>query len=150
MTVEINPLEAVIKLALADSALATATGSRIDSRNRYGQDTGDWALDAASLVVFPAAGQPYLDEAGVQNLQLEARCYADTYFEAGQVLAKLVDFTRHNERRTVTTSTGKALVYYVTMNQQPRQIIDEEARPNGGMPAYQVFLMARVAEQIVV
>lgn len=149
MTVEIDPVEAVIKLARADSALSTATGGRIDNRHRYGQDAGDWALGASSLVIFPSTGTPRLD-LNLQGIQLEARCYGDTYFAAGAVYQKLVDFTRHNERRTVTTSAGKALVYYVVVRTQPRQVMDEEARPSGGMPLYQVFLEALVAEQVVV
>ena len=149
MTAEIDALEAVIKLAKADSALNTITGGRIDNRHHYGQDSGDWAQNAQSLVVFPSGGLPqlYLE---AQRTQFEARCYGDTYFEAGQVLNKLVDFTRHNARRTVTITAGKALVYFVIVRGQPRQFMDEDVRPLGGMPAYQVILEAQVAEQIVV
>jgi hypothetical protein len=145
---EIDPLEAVIKLAIADTALNTATGGRIDNRHHYGQDAGDWALTASSLIIFPAAGLPQLD-LPVQAGQYLANCYGDTYFEAGKVFKKLQDFCRHNERRTVTTLAGKALVYFVILRGQPRQFLDEEARPNGGMPAYQVILEAQVAEEIV-
>lgn len=148
MTVEIDPLEAVIKLASADSALNTATGGRIDDRHHYGQDSGDWALDAASLVFMPSSGLPMLYTAR-QRLQLEARCYGDTFYAAGGVFRKLVDFTRHNERRTVAVTGGTALVYFVIMRGQPRQFVDEEARPNGGMPYYETLLEALVAESLV-
>jgi hypothetical protein len=148
MTVEIDPLEAVIKLAIADSALDTITGGRIDNRHHYGQDSGDWAQNAKSLIIQPAGGLPQLD-LPIQRLQLEARCYGDTYYEAGKVYKKLADFTRQNQRRTVTTADGKALVYFVIIRGQPRQFLDEEARPNGGMPAYQVILEAQIAEEIV-
>lgn len=149
MTAEIDPLEAVIKLAKADTALNTVTGGRIDNRHHYGQDAGDWAQNAQSLVMFPAGGLPDLYQAA-QRIQLEARCYGDTFFEAGAVLAKLVDFTRIDYRRTVTTSAGKALVYFVILRGQPRQFLDEEIRPVGGMPAYQVILEALAAEQVVI
>lgn len=148
MTIEIDPLEAVIKLAQADSGLATATGGRIDDRHHYGQDTGDWSQTAASLILFPVGGAPR-HTVQAQRFQLEAWCYGDTYHDAGAVYRALIGFTNPDHRRTVTTSAGKALVYYVVPTGQPRQVLDPEPRP-AGMPAYQVILEALVAEQIVV
>lgn len=146
--IEIDPLEALLNLAKADSGLNDATTGQIDNRHRYGQDTGDWELNSPSLIFTPTGGpsQLYVE---VQKVQLEARCYGDTPYDAGLIARKLVDFARVNQRRTVQVTEGKALVYYAVIRGQTRLDFDEEIRPNGGMPFYSVQLEAEVSELTV-
>jgi len=105
MSAVVDPLEAVIALARADSALSTAVGARIDNRHHYGQSGSDWTLDAKSLVLNALSGVPQL-YVNVQKPQIEARIYGDTFYDAGRVYNKLVDFMRVNERRTVAVTGG--------------------------------------------
>lgn len=145
----IEPLEAVLNLCKAHTALNNVTGGRIDDRHHYGQDTGDWALDAQSLTLMPTGGLAYID-GHVHVFQIDARCHGDTYFEAGEVYRQLRDLTKR-VRRSVATNSGAdlALVYYLVIRGNLRRILDEEIRPNGGMPGYQVILEASVAEEAV-
>lgn len=143
----VDPYEAVIALAMADSALYSRVAGRIAQQHRYGQGSTDWPLDAGALVMLPAAGAPHLS-AAVQRFQLEARCYADTPYKAGQIWRDLVAFSRVNDRRVATVSEGSALVYYVVIRAEPRLIIDDEIRPRG-MPAYLALLEAAVSENLI-
>lgn len=144
MTVEVDPVEAVIALMKADTALNTITGGRIDQRHHYGQGSGQWSQTAQALTVQPIGGLSNLDDYW-QEIQLQARCYGDSPYQAGQVYKKLVDFTRR-ERRTVTVTEGLALINYVVPLAEARFILDEDARPEGGMPVYLVNLQAQVSE----
>lgn len=145
----IEPLEAVLNLAKAHTGLNTITGGRIDDRHHYGQDSGDWALNTQSLTLTPIGGVAYID-GHVHRFQLEARCYGDTYYEAGEVYRQLRDLSKR-VRRSVATNDGAdlALVYYLVFRGNWRRILDQEIRPNGGMPGYQVILEAAVAEEAV-
>lgn len=147
MTIEVDPLEAIINLMKADTALNTVTGGRIDVRHHYGQREGDWEQTLQSLTLLPIGGTPNVDDFWSQ-LQLGARCYGDTPFQAWAVCKKLWDFTRR-ERRTVTVTQGKALINYVVPIAEARFILDEDARPEGGMPAYLVNLEIQVSELTV-
>lgn len=131
----------------AHTALNTITGGRISDRHRYGQQTGAWSQTAQSLTVIPIGGPSMLDDYW-QQIQLQARCYGDTPYQAGQVYKKLVDFMRQ-ERRTVTVTEGKALINYVIPLSEARLILDEDARPEGGMPAYLVNIQSQVSELVV-
>jgi hypothetical protein len=144
----VDAIEAVLKLAQAYSGLATITGGRIAQRHRYGQDSGDWPLNGSSLILSPAGGDGLLYVTAQKQL-IEARCYGDTPYACGQVWRELVAFSRVDGRRTVVVTEGVALVYYVIVRAQPRLLMDEEIRPNGGMPAYAAVLEADVAETIV-
>ena len=144
---EVDPIEALVALAKADTALNTITGGRVDDRHRYGQRNGDWSQTDKALT-FQAIGGPSLLDDFWQRIQVQARCYGDTPYQAGQVYKKLVDFTRRN-RRTVTVTEGKALINYVIPLAEARFILDEDARPEGGMPAYLVNLEALVSELTV-
>lgn len=143
-SIAVDPVEAVIKLAQADSDLATATNSQIANRHRYGQDSGDWAYKSQSLIVQPASGQPNIYN-GVQRLLLQARCYGETPAKAAEVWKGLQGLTRVERRRTVAVTPGTALVYFVVAQSAPIQLFDEDL----SMPFYQVNLLASVAEDLV-
>ena len=143
----IDPLEVVLNLAKTTTALASATGGRIDDRHHYGQDTNDWAQNATGLTITPIGGIPIID-LPVSRFQMDARCYGDTFYEAGTVFRELVQMTPAH-RRLVTVTEGVALVYYVVVVGQLRRILDEEVRPNGGMPCYLVQLQAEIANDVV-
>lgn len=144
----IDPLEAVLNHAKADTALDTVTNSQIDDRHHYGQDGGDWALNSQSLTLTPVGGPAYID-GPVHRFQMDARCYGDTLYEAGAVYRALRDLTKQ-VRRVVTTGQGDALIYYFVFRGDMRRIIDEEIRPNGGLPGYQIIMEAMVAEEAVI
>lgn len=143
----VDPLEAVIKLAQADSGLNTITGGRIAQRHHYGQDAGEWALDAASLVFRPVGGPPQLSVCAWQ-IQAEAWCYADTPFLCGQVSRRLRAWCRAVNKAAIAVIEGDALVYWVVARSEPRLMMDGDVRPNG-MPAYVMLLEASVAEETV-
>lgn len=150
MAMEVDPYEAIIKLALADDGLTAVVGTRIDIWHHYGQDAGDWNLKLQSLIFVPAGG-PVVPDRETRRPNIEARCYGDTPYECGQVYRKLVDFTEgHNERRVVQVAEGNALVYYILPVQEPILQFDEDIRPNGGMPYFAVQLQAEVANRTVV
>lgn len=143
----VDPLEAIIGAMKAHAALNSITGGRIDDRHHYGQESGDWAQNARGLTVgfIGGAADLYLP---TQKTQLEARCYGDTYYEAGKVYRELVAFCR-NTRQRVTVTEGLALIYYCVIRGQPRRFMDDEIRPNGGMPCYLLQMEADVAEETV-
>lgn len=149
MTTEVDPYEAIIKLAQVDAGLVAETDGRIDVWHHYGQDPGDWPLDAKGLIFVPIGGEVVRDTDGLTARPLlEARCYGDTPFDCGLVWRRLNDFTSgHNERRTIAVNEGTALVYYIypASAGMPRLQFDEDVRPGGGMPFYQIQLEAAVS-----
>jgi hypothetical protein len=130
----------------AHNGLNTVTGGRIDNRHHFNQTSG-WAQTDRALTIQPIGGPSLLDDYW-QQVQLQARCYGDTPYQAGQVYKKLIDFTRQ-ERRTVTVTEGKALINYIVPLAEARLILDEDARPEGGMPAYLVNLDTQISELTV-
>lgn len=140
---EVDPYEALIKLAAADADIASVTGGRVAMRHRYGQQTGDWSQTAASLVLLPAGGLQRTD-VDIYEFQVEARCYGDTPYLAGTVLRALRDWTRNVAKSTVAVVEGTALVYYAIIASNARLIIDDDVRAGEGMPAYLVQLNAAV------
>ena len=151
MATEIDPYEALVLLARADSSIASAVGNRVDIWHRYGQDSGDWNLDSKSLIFIPSGGEADRDNEWSRPI-INARCYGDTPFECGQVWKALSDFVFNQPRRTVVTSDGKALINFVLPiigGGMPTLLFDEEIRPNGGMPFYQVELVAEISNLIV-
>jgi len=149
MTMQVDPFEALVTLAQQNSGLADETGGRIDVMHHYGQDAGDWPLDAKSLVLTPVSGVPPILDDTVQRVGLEARCYGDTPFDAGRVYMRLVDWLRTAERVTVDVTGGTALVYYVIQTSSQRLALDDEVRPGGGMPFYGIPLRAEISELFV-
>lgn len=142
----VDPYEAVIKLAQADIDLASLTGNRIAQQHKYGQNAGDWALNAASLVFRPVGGLPEV-YIGWQRVQIEAMAYADTPYQCGRVYRALINFTRQ-PRRVVTVTEGLALVYYVLPRANARLLMDDSIRP-AGMPAYLTLIEAAVNENTI-
>lgn len=147
-TVEVDPLEAVLNLCKAHTALNTITGGRIDNQHHYGQDSGEWAQNANSMILTPTGGPPEL-YTQTWKLQLEARCYGDTPYDAGQVAKALTALTRPSQRYRIAVTEGFALIYYFVPRGQLRLDFDEEVRPLGGMPFYSLQLEAEVAELTV-
>ena len=144
MTVEVDPYEALIKLALADGGISTAVSNRGDIWHHYGQDTGDWSLTDSSLIFVPAGGPMNRDD-NVQDVLVEARCYGDSPYYCNQVWKKLLDWSRNkNERRVQAVTEGNALIYFVLPLEHPRLFFDEDIRPNGGMPYFAIPLQAKI------
>lgn len=151
MSTEIDPYEALIVLARANSSITSIVGNRVDIWHRYGQDSGDWGLDSQSLIFVPSGGEAERD-LNISNPILNARCYGDTPFECGKVWKALNDFMFDQPRRTVVTSNGKALIYYVLPVAgagMPTLLFDEDIRANGGMPFYEVPVVASISNRIV-
>lgn len=147
-SIGVDPYEAVLELAQADTGLIAVVSTRIDMQHRYGQDTDDWDLDARSLTLTPVGGAPEWDDQ-VQRIQIEARCYGDTPADAGDVYRALVGFCRAKEGEKIAVTGGSALIYFVLPVSAPRLILENEIRPQGGMPYYLVLLQAEVAELLV-
>jgi len=145
MTIEVDPIEAVVALARADSGLSAITSNRIDHRHHFGQSTGDWPRLSRSLALIPSGGDVNVDIA-VQRPLFEVRCYGDSHHDAMKVFKKLQDFCRVNERRTVAVTEGDALVYWVTLRTAPRQLVDPTSRD---APFVSAMLQAEVAELTV-
>jgi len=142
----VDPYEAVIKLAQADYRLAELTGNQIAQRHQYGQDSGEWSQESASLIFRPVGGPPDL-YIGQQRIQVEAHCYADTPIECGEIVRALIEWTRQ-PRRVIEVTEGDALVYYIVPRANARLLMDTEIRPQG-MPDYMVLLEAAISEETV-
>ena len=151
MVTEIDPIEAVIELARTDTTLIAEVSTQIDVWHRYGQDSGDWPLNSKSLVFVPSGGEQDRHNPWARPV-FAVRCYGDSPFDCGQVWKALNDFTFNQPRRNVTTGDGKALISYVLPvpgGGMPTLLFDEDVRPNGGMPFYQVEIVAEVSNVIV-
>lgn len=153
VAIEIDPFEALIKLALLDYGLTNIVGERVDIWHHYGQDFGDWSLSSQSLIFVPAGG-PTTPGSIVETVQVEARCYGDSPADCGALWMALRRWSSgHNEylggRREVETSWGAALVYNVIPLTQPRLLFDEDIKPNGGMPFFSILLETSIANAAV-
>lgn len=154
--IEVDPYEAIVLLALTDSDLQGEVSNRIDVWHHYGQEANNWNAAAGeadkSLVFVPSGGELNLD-VGFSKPTFEARCYADTPFECGEIWKALVAFTvEHNEARTVSVTQGTALVKFVlpaSGQGMPGLRFDEDVRPNGGLPFYSILLQAEVSNLTV-
>jgi len=150
MSIEVDPFEVVVIHAQLDGDLSFETGGQIDLWHRYGQDADDWPLNSKAFILTPTPGvEPELDDE-VQRVGFEARCYGDSPADCGQVYMKVIKWLRTTERRTIEVTGGKALLYYVLPLSSPRFGLDDDIRPNGGMPFYAIPLRAEVSELFVV
>lgn len=144
MTVEVDPYEALIKLALSDDGIVDAVDVRVDIWHHYGQDSGDWSLAASSLIFVPAGG-PMNQDDNVQDIRVEARCYGDSPYACNLVWKAVLAWSRNlNERRVQAVTEGSALIYYVLPLEHPRLFFDEDIRPNGGMPYFAIPIQAKI------
>lgn len=102
----IDPLEAAIKFLLGRAELS-GLSSRIANKHKYGEE---WTLDQSSIVVILDDSEPnhYIE---VHDTRLEVWCLAETDTAAMDTWMTLVGLSRNQERVTVTTSQGDALVY---------------------------------------
>lgn len=139
----IDPLEAVLQLALADAGLQEIVDDRIAAEQRFGSDAGDWSIDEPALTINWDGGGVEL-YVQVQTPRLEIRCYGKSFAEAAKVYAAVVDLMRSINRELVETTRGTALVYYVNLNASPGRLID----PDVSVPCLLVFADAAVAEAI--
>ena len=137
----IDPVEALISLALTDAGLAALVGDRISLRHKFGAGQGDWPLGSKALTFRWDSGNadPYIE---VQTPRIEARCYGESFYEAGKVYQALVAWSRSVDRLQVETANGMALVYYALMDSAPGMFID----PDLGAETLLVFMEAAVAE----
>jgi hypothetical protein len=139
---EIDVLDAVRALLLADPALAALVGDRVATKHRF--HAGGWEIPGKAVVVRYTGGEA---ETYVrwQRPRLEFRCYGESAREAGKVYNALSDLTRAATRRVVTTGGGDALVYYLVLTSGPSLLYD----PDVDVDMVLVFAEAAVAEQSV-
>lgn len=135
----IDPIEALISHALTDPGLVALVGDRISIRHKFGK--GGWAMGDKALTLRWDGGDVdvYQEE---QHPRIEARCYGESFYEAGKVYLALVAWTRNLGRKQIQTSEGMALIYRALMASSPTMFID----PDLGAEIYLVFLEAAVAE----
>jgi len=134
----IDPLEAVI--TWLENAL-TSAGGRVAGKHRYG---GGWAEDKTGVSVHMDGGPADL-YAKVATPRLEIRIYADDQVKVVDIWRELVKLSRENERFTVATSKGNALVHYVKPETMLSLIHDEVINKDLGI----VFMMSMISEEAI-
>lgn len=150
--IEVDPIEAIIKLAAADADIAAQVGTRVEVWKRFGQDSGDWPIGSKALVLRPIGGDLHLTNHFSKPI-IEARCYGGSPYECGAVWRALVAFTvEKDNNRTVAVTGGTALVYNVLPQAGsgcPALLWDEDTDGAGGHPYYQTILTAQVSHLFV-
>jgi len=120
----IDPLEAVIEYVRRDSDLSALIGERVAGRHKFGDG---WALPSKAMTLRYDGGPVDLYTER-QTLRLEGRFYGERQSEAAKVWGRFNDLTRTAERKTVQTSTGTALIYWVKPTSAPSALYDPDLR----------------------
>jgi hypothetical protein len=138
----IDPLETVMAFLKLDGELTTLVGDRIAAKRRFGQaGQAAWTTGQTALVVRLNGGRPNID-VEVQEVSIEARCFAGSAFEAMKIWMRLVHLSREGVREPVNTSLGLGLLYSFLSASGPSLLWDPEV----GMDFVASFFDATVAE----
>lgn len=142
----IDPVKAIIALALADEATSAATAGQIAGKTLYQRDAaqGGWSRSQAGLTIKYDGGAPehYVKD---QLVRLEFRAYGEEIRDTHPVYAACVGLARVKERRVVTTEDGDALVRYLNQSIPPMEMFDDGLQ----MSMLLWFMDALVAEDEV-
>ena len=144
----IDPLEAMLALARADTGLASVTSNQIARKHKFkagAQSQSSWKTPSKALVIrYDVGGQQdiYVSD---QCVRLAAECYGEDESQAGLVYTGLIALFRVDDRRVVTTRNGQALIYWVVPDGTPLSSRNEDIKQDFiGVP-----LKICVAEQPV-
>ena len=144
----IDPLAAIIALLVSDADLALLIEGRVAEKHKYALPETDvlrWPNPSKALTVQDAGGGTTDLDTPRQLPMLDARCYGESEYEAKRVYRALISITRQYERAVVETGDGKALIYYLLPNGQPRADYDAALE----IDSLIVPLRAAVAEESV-
>lgn len=144
MTLILDPLEAVIKYLLADAELTALVGGRIAERHEYGEDEGGWTLPETGIQIQLDSGTPQVD-LPIQQLRLEVSIFSGAVEDAVKVYRRIVQLTRDTGRVVVSTTDGKAVMYWMVISSAPSQLYDADL----DVPYILFFLEAVTAEEAV-
>ena len=134
----IDPLEAVIKWL--ENSLTSVAG-RVAGKHRYG---AGWSESQTGVSVHLDGGVPDL-YATVATPRLEIRIYSGNQETVVEVWRALVGLSRSNERFSVSTSKGNALIHTFLPETNLSLIYDEVLKMEMGI----IFFNAIVAEEPV-
>lgn len=134
----IDPLETIITWL---EAALTGVSGRVAGKHRYG---AGWTESHTGVSVHLDGGIPEL-YAPVATCRFEVRIYATEQPSVTTVWRELQTLSRANERFTVTTSLGDALVHYFKPVSGLSIPYDEVLRMDVGV----VFFEAMIAEAAV-
>lgn len=142
----IDPVKAIIALALADEATSASTSGQIAGKTLYqrGPAQGGWDRKIPGLTIRYDGGAPEHDVRD-QLVRLEFRAYGEEIRDAHPVYAACVGLARVRERRVVTTEDGDALVRYLNQSIPPMEMYDDGLQ----MSMLLWFMDALVAEDPV-
>jgi hypothetical protein len=134
---DVDVLDAVRALLLADVELVKLVGDRVATKYR-------WEVPG-SAVVFRYSGGPSEVDLAWQTPRLEIRCYGESAKQAGKVYNAVSDVARGTKRQVVELDDASALVYYFILTSGPSLLYD----PDVEMDMVLVFAAAAVAEAAV-
>lgn len=148
----IDPLETAIVYLMQDGALKELVGDRIAAKHRYGDSSPamaghgakGWAVGASGLAVRVDGGTPDI-YAELQEVRLDARCYADSAANAMKVWRRLVEISRETDRVEVETQSGTALLHSLLQESGPSTLYDNTI----GMDFVLAFFSVTVGEEAI-
>lgn len=148
--VVINPYEALVALAKADTDISGLVGTRVDVYHHYGQSAGDWSTEDPSLIFIPTGGVLDMYN-GWMRPEFFARCYAPSVNQAMKIWEALIAFSiEKNYRREIGITDSKtALVEFVLPLEgggMPSYGLDDDiVAQNGGLPYLEATYRTSVA-----
>lgn len=138
--IQIDPLDVIIQYLKADSGLDTLVDGQIAAKHRYG---AAWEQGSASLVAKLDGGSPHL-YVPMMTLRMEMQCYGTTTVETMKTFRQLVQMSRDDVRKEITTANGdQALLYNFLQDSGPSLLYDQDLE----MDFVLVFFRASVCEK---
>lgn len=138
----VDLFEAVIAFVRSDADLKTLVGERIAAKHRYGSA---WEQGAAAVTLKLDGGTPSI-YTPVQDLRIEARCYAPTPQAAFRIWRRLIEIGQDRRgvghRVRVNVSEGHALLHTWLQASGPSTLYDDALR----MDFVLGFFLAQVGE----
>jgi spore coat protein U-like protein len=134
----INPLATFIQYLKAQAAAGNLSTRQIAERIRY---TGSWKIGSRSVVARLDGGTPNVD-IPVQAVRVEVRCFAESPFEASELLNELITLSRTANREPVTVGSDTAVLYGFQQSSGPSQLFDDNVKMDFAL----MFFEVQVAE----
>lgn len=133
-----NPLATFIQYLKVCAAAGTISTRQIAEKIRY---TEAWTIGSKSIVARLDGGTPNID-LQVQNVRVEVRCFAESAYEASELLNEIIALSRTTEREPVTVGSDTALLYGFLQSSGPSQLFDDDLKMDFAL----MFFEVQVAE----
>lgn len=143
----IDPIEAVLNILKADSALMNVTAERVAVQHKFALDDNAqgqaWPTPSKALTITSLGDIADTSSSNhpVFRGKVTVNCFAESGVEARLVWNAIEETLSLQQRRVVSTSNGDALVYFCHLDGAPTAAFDQELNIDylTGTASYRIY-----------